>query len=278
MIKILIIPGHGGKDRANKGPTGYIEADGVLSISLFLEQYLKNTGSFEVYMSRRTDKTVTASERYALMRDIRPDLMISEHTNAGGGKGCEVYYSITQPKVKSLAANMSATIAAEYGKIDRGARTRTNSAGKDYYGDIRNAVAYDIGAALIVESLFHDNAEEEAILKSQDALKRIAELQAIEICKYYGIDSLTLYGESSHGSTTTASSGQSSQTTNQTTTQVTDLSAWKTAIIEESQVRGLISDKEKWLKEAEDGMPAWAVLAIANKLDEKIEKMKEGTE
>jgi len=36
-FKVEIDPGHGGKDRANRGPTGYIEADGVLQMSMLLE-------------------------------------------------------------------------------------------------------------------------------------------------------------------------------------------------------------------------------------------------
>jgi N-acetylmuramoyl-L-alanine amidase len=32
-FKGAIDPGHGGHDRCNRGPSGYVEADGVLKIS-----------------------------------------------------------------------------------------------------------------------------------------------------------------------------------------------------------------------------------------------------
>lgn len=41
MYKITIDPGHGGRDHANRGPTGYIEAEGTLKIALLLERSLQ---------------------------------------------------------------------------------------------------------------------------------------------------------------------------------------------------------------------------------------------
>ena len=40
MPKIFIDPGHGGSDTANRGPTGYVEAYGVLDIALRLKACL----------------------------------------------------------------------------------------------------------------------------------------------------------------------------------------------------------------------------------------------
>ena len=44
MKRIVIDAGHGGSDRANRGPTGYVEADGVLDISLKLRKILADSG------------------------------------------------------------------------------------------------------------------------------------------------------------------------------------------------------------------------------------------
>lgn len=57
MKRIFIDPGHGGSDRYNRGPTGYVEADGALDIALKLRNKLQSIG-FDVGMTRDKDTTV----------------------------------------------------------------------------------------------------------------------------------------------------------------------------------------------------------------------------
>ena len=62
-IKVFLDPGHGGEDRSNRGPTGYVEADGMLDVCLKLRNELLSTGAFEVKLSRDKDMTVGVRER-----------------------------------------------------------------------------------------------------------------------------------------------------------------------------------------------------------------------
>lgn len=194
IIKAVLDPGHGGKDRRNRGKLGYIEADGVLDISLKLKKELESTGLFEVTMTRTTDETLSLTDRGKMAKGS--DLFISEHTNAGGGSGTEVFYSVDLPSDKNFAAAISKSISKIFGKPDRGAKTRyatvdnivdDNLPGEDYYTVMD--VAQDVGCkhVFIVESLFHDNIQEEAILLDDLGRLKIAQAQAKAICEYFGI-------------------------------------------------------------------------------------------
>ncbi|NJD01162.1 MAG: N-acetylmuramoyl-L-alanine amidase [Ruminiclostridium sp.] len=194
MIKVFIDPGHGGKDRANRGPTGYIEADGVLDISLLLEKELLSTGAFQVGLSRRTDITLGLSERGRAAAEFGAQLFISEHTNAAGMvpnttvRGTTVYESVDL-KDEALGAQMSKSIAAALGIPDRGCHQResVNYPGEDYYTVIDTAQDAGVPHVLLIESAFHDNADDEALLKSEAGLLKIARAQAAVICGFFGV-------------------------------------------------------------------------------------------
>jgi N-acetylmuramoyl-L-alanine amidase len=181
MSKIIVVldPGHGGDDRGNVGPTGYIEADGNLNTALFVrDQLLAKYRNVEVKMTRTGDTSVDKPARGKMAAGS--DLFHSIHSNAGpaNAKGTEVFYSVDLLHDKTFAATMSREIAAAFKTIDRGAKTKesTNYPGEDYFTVVD--VAQDIGAkhVLLSESLFHSNPGEEAILKDAKNLKKIAEI------------------------------------------------------------------------------------------------------
>lgn len=194
MKKVFIDPGHGGDDRWNVGPTGYVEADGVLKISKYLRDELLKTGAFEVKLSRDKDATVGLSARGRMAVDWKADLFISQHTNAAGianskARGATVYYSVDITGDKGAAAKMSAGIAAAIGTPDRGAAVResTNYPGEDYYAAIDVPQDGGISHVFLVESAFHDNAQDEALLKVDANLKKIAVAQAKVICGIFDV-------------------------------------------------------------------------------------------
>lgn len=81
------------------------------------------------------------------------DFIAEIHLNAGGGTGTETYYSKFSNKGKQAATAISKNIAEAFKKRNRGAKTRMNSSGKDYFGIIRQTKA----TAVLVETLFIDN-------------------------------------------------------------------------------------------------------------------------
>ena len=80
-IKILLDPGHGGKESGALGPTGYPEKDINLVISLALAEQLQARGA-EVFLTRTTDKFVSLQDRVAQMQQLQPAIILSVHYNA----------------------------------------------------------------------------------------------------------------------------------------------------------------------------------------------------
>lgn len=191
MYKITIDPGHGGRDRANRGPTGYIEADGTLKIALLLEAELVKNGAFNIQLTRREDKYLTLTERGEMAVLNKSHLFISQHTNASNTKvsGTEVYYSVGLPQDRQLAERLSSTVALALGIPDRGAKTRPSPKNprEDYYTVIDTAQDGGVPHVILVESAFHDHAGDEKLLKDEPMLRKIAKAQAKVICEWFGV-------------------------------------------------------------------------------------------
>ncbi len=82
--KFFIDPGHGGKDRNNKGFEGnVVEADINLNVALALRDYLEQAGAV-VILSRDKDTTVDLKYRSVLANNSGADIFISVHHNAPG--------------------------------------------------------------------------------------------------------------------------------------------------------------------------------------------------
>ena len=195
MFKIVIDPGHGGTERSNVGPTGYVEADAALKISKYLKAFLEaEYKDVLVYLTRTTDTTVSLTARGRCAAAYKADLFISEHSNAGGGTGVEALYSVDIPADKALAAELSKSIADLFGVKDRGAKSResTAEAGEDYYTVIDAAQDGGVKHIVLIENLFHDNAKEEAILKDDNNLLKIAQTQGAVIGKYFRLEKKTV--------------------------------------------------------------------------------------
>lgn len=195
MIKVLIDPGHA-PGNANKGPTGYYEYQGVWKISKYLKEILMTKG-VHVDFTRTWEQDPALIERGQQASGY--DLFISEHTNAydGSANGVEVYYDYTKPQDEDFAEKMAAKVSAVMGNLSRGAKTRVYTE-KDkiynYYGVIRGAADTNCMHILLIESGFHDNKADEAFLKIDDNLKRIAEAQANVICEFLsiGVENITV--------------------------------------------------------------------------------------
>lgn len=191
MFKVCIDPGHGGSDRSNRGPNGYVEADGVLAISKYLKEELESTGQFHVILTRDTDKTISLTERAKIAVDNKVDLFISEHTNAGpvSAGGTVVYYSVDIPEDKSLASKLSSAVANALGINDRGAKTRESEKypGEDYYTVIDKTQDGGVPHVFLIESAFHSNPQEEKLLLQEENLKKIAQAQSKAICDFFNM-------------------------------------------------------------------------------------------
>jgi N-acetylmuramoyl-L-alanine amidase len=84
--KFFLDPGHGGKDRNNKGfRESSVEADINLNVALALRDLLVLAGG-EVLLSRNKDTTVELKDRSLLANKSGANIFISIHHNAAGEK------------------------------------------------------------------------------------------------------------------------------------------------------------------------------------------------
>lgn len=153
MKKVFIGAGHGGKDSGAIGRKGLLEKDLNLSIARACQAALERSG-VSVRMSRTKDEDDPVAEEVKECNAFAPDLAVDVHNNAGGGDGAEAYYSRVGGTGKKLAVNILAQLTA-LGQQSRGAKTRLNSSGSDYYAFIRQTKA----PAVIVECAFVDSAD-----------------------------------------------------------------------------------------------------------------------
>lgn len=180
MSKVFIGVGHGGSDPGATG-NGFQEKDLNLSIALACRDTLAGSG-VDVEISREADITSSLEERIRQCNQFDPDLALDVHNNAGGGDGAEVYHHYAGGTGKTLAENILSEIVA-IGQNSRGTKVKLNSAGRDYFGFIRQTSA----PAVIVECAFVDNATDIQMVGTADKQKRMGQAIARGVLKTLGI-------------------------------------------------------------------------------------------
>jgi N-acetylmuramoyl-L-alanine amidase len=92
--RIVIDPGHGGKDPGAIGRNGLTEKEVVLDVGLRLKDLIQKNLDREVLMTRNRDVYIPLEERTQLANGKRADLFISIHANASPNRrarGVEIY-------------------------------------------------------------------------------------------------------------------------------------------------------------------------------------------
>jgi N-acetylmuramoyl-L-alanine amidase len=80
-IKIVLDPGHGGKESGASGPNGYLEKDVNLVISKLLRDELVKRGA-KVVMTREDDRDLSLVERQVIINTEEPAIALSIHHNS----------------------------------------------------------------------------------------------------------------------------------------------------------------------------------------------------
>lgn len=113
--KIVIDPGHGGKDYGAPGYyKGSHEKQVTLNLAKMLEKRIKDELGYEVVLTRENDKYISLEQRTDIANSKKADLFISIHTNAARNKnayGIETYFLnlATDEDSISVAARENAT-------------------------------------------------------------------------------------------------------------------------------------------------------------------------
>lgn len=173
--------GHGGHDSGATG-NGLREKDITLKIAKRVGAILTNdyTG-VKVSYTRTTDKYVSLSQRTKEANRENVDLFFSIHVNAGGGTGYEDYIynglktNSPTDKARQTVHNEVKKVLAKYGIRNRGMK-------KANFHVLRETKM----KAILVETLFIDNANDAKLLKNNNFLEDISQAYAAGIAKALG--------------------------------------------------------------------------------------------
>ncbi len=92
--RVVIDPGHGGKDPGAIGPKGLLEKDVVLAVAKKLGKILREKYNMEVIFTRDRDVFIPLEERTAIANSKKASLFVSIHANASRRRktrGIETY-------------------------------------------------------------------------------------------------------------------------------------------------------------------------------------------
>ena len=207
--RIVIDPGHGGRDTGTIGPHGLMEKDVCLDVALrlgtLIEQKLPGA---EVIYTRKDDTYVSLEERTAIANQAHADLFISIHANSSNdpqARGIETYYLnfATSTESMEVATRENATSEESLHNlqdlIQKIARNEKIEESKELAGDIQDTLSQRlqlvshrernrgvkkapfvvlIGAnmpSVLSEISFVSNPNDERLLRKPDQRQRIAD-------------------------------------------------------------------------------------------------------
>jgi N-acetylmuramoyl-L-alanine amidase len=121
--RIVLDPGHGGRDPGASSRSGQREKDVVLRLALALRPRLVARG-FEVVLTRDADRSLELEERTALAEGVGGDVFVSLHANAAPNRrlrGIETYYldKSHERHTVRVAAHENGISAAELDSLQR---------------------------------------------------------------------------------------------------------------------------------------------------------------
>lgn len=123
-LRIVIDPGHGGKDRGAVGPHGVEEKNVTLAISKKLAAALEKKLGAKVFLTRTRDKNLSLEKRNAFANAKKADIFISIHANAVVNRkisGIETYYlnNATDEAATRLAARENRSASKSQSEVDQ---------------------------------------------------------------------------------------------------------------------------------------------------------------
>jgi len=228
LVRVMIDPGHGGKDPGAIGPTGLKEKDVVLAIGRRVRERLSRSGEFDVRMTRDEDVFIPLEERTAMANKGGVDIFVSLHINASRNRKAEGFSTYVLSRGASNREDLELAArenGVPVGKLQgvkfiiddmfTGARKNeslrlaktvndavvrhvsTRYPGAQSLG-LKQAPFYVlVGArmtAVLVEASFISNAREESRLRDPSCLDGIADGVA-EAVRYYGQNGILAHSD-----------------------------------------------------------------------------------
>lgn len=178
MVKLIIDPGHGGRDPGGGSNSQFKEKDFVLKISKYQLKRFKELG-VDVSLTRTSDKYIDSTPRANIVKNSGADYCISNHINAGGGNGAETIHSIYSDG--KLATRILEGLK-DAGQRIRRVYTKKNSSGADWYFMHRQTGNVE---TVICEYAFADTKKDsDRLIKNW---KKYAEAVVKAFCEHIGV-------------------------------------------------------------------------------------------
>jgi len=154
--KIIIDPGHGGRDSGAQGTNGILEKEVVLEIALECLRLNKSLmqDSLEIYLTRYTDTLIALGDRGKLAKILKADAFVSLHCNQADNaraQGFEIFLHgknnvHTAPGLQAhgLADALGGQIQKHLGIKHRGIKKADFQVLRDTHGELP-AILFEIG-------------------------------------------------------------------------------------------------------------------------------------
>lgn len=207
--RIVIDAGHGGHDTGTIGPTGLMEKDLCLDISLRLGKIIQQRlPSAEVVYTRSDDTFVPLEDRTRIANEAKADLFISIHANSSrdhAARGIETYYLNLKgsPDAMEVASRENASAQESIHDLEdlvkKIARSEKIDESREFAADIQESLAKRVQKAnknvkdrgvrkapfvvligadmpsVLTEISFLSNPADEQLLKKPDHRQKLAE-------------------------------------------------------------------------------------------------------
>lgn len=183
--KIVIDPGHGGKDIGGKGPVSLQEKDVVVPIAKDLEKILRRAGA-DVVLTRSGDEDLAREERFDTARRVGADVYIGIHTQACADSNVDGIATLYAP------LNGQSAILARYVQEGLVKKLKANNRGTAEQPDL---AAISEMPAIETEVLAITNLVEEVFLRGLTVRKKAAEGIFNGLIKYYALNGANFKGE-----------------------------------------------------------------------------------
>ncbi|MCR8644149.1 N-acetylmuramoyl-L-alanine amidase [Paenibacillus sp. N1-5-1-14] len=180
-LKVVVDPGHGGKDPGAIGVTGLQEKVVNLNISLKVRDELQRRG-IEVIMTRESDKFLSLQERVNFTNRQSADLFVSihanSHTNNEARGGLIMYYDNRYPQSSYPASPEMEALSPKSKKFaELMLQEYIKNTGVKNQGLMPSA-AYVIRMgtipSILVETAFLSNKADEELLKDEEMRSKMA--------------------------------------------------------------------------------------------------------
>lgn len=180
--KVCIIVGHG-KSKTGGYDSGALSSDGKTQEFKVAKEIAKYAADYLGCSLMNYYGDLYLTDRIRKVNAADYDFVAEIHLNAGGGRGVEVFYYHDSPTGLRVSKEICNEIEKSLAVVNRGPKVRLGKNGKDYFAIIRDTKP----TAILVETVFIDNASDLAKIKTEEGQKKCGEAIGRAIEKALGV-------------------------------------------------------------------------------------------